>query len=86
MTTAFQQLGLTLPEDMFATKKNAKYTIYFSPSQEDVATGTGGLQAVWSNKTIFINPPLTLMGKVVQQLRIVSNCTAVVIAMVWPNQ
>ncbi|KAA6395276.1 MAG: hypothetical protein EZS28_009195, partial [Streblomastix strix] len=80
------QLGLTLLEDMFATKNNAKCTIYYSPTQEDAAAGTGGLQAVWENKTILINPPLTLMGKVVQKLRTVSNCTAVVIAMDWPNQ
>ncbi|KAA6339759.1 MAG: hypothetical protein EZS28_052585, partial [Streblomastix strix] len=86
LTTALLQLGLTLQEDMFATKSNAKCTIYYSPTQEEAAAGTGGLQAVWSNKTILINPPLTLMGKVVQKLRTVSNCTAVVIAMDWPNQ
>ncbi|KAA6388700.1 MAG: hypothetical protein EZS28_015775, partial [Streblomastix strix] len=44
---------------MFATKNNAKCTIYYSPTQEDAAAGTGGLQAVWENMTILINPPLT---------------------------
>ncbi|KAA6402542.1 MAG: putative reverse transcriptase, partial [Streblomastix strix] len=83
LTTALLQLGLTQQEDMFATKCNAKCTIYYSPTQEEAAAGTGGLQAVWSNKTVHINPSLTLMGKVVQKLRTVSNCTAVVIAMDW---
>ncbi|KAA6400283.1 MAG: hypothetical protein EZS28_004192 [Streblomastix strix] len=31
---------------MFATKSNAKCTIYYSPTQEEAAAGTGGLQAV----------------------------------------
>ncbi|KAA6368148.1 MAG: hypothetical protein EZS28_036323, partial [Streblomastix strix] len=71
---------------MFATKKNAKCKIYYSPTQEDTAAGTGGLQAIWSNKVILLNPPLILMGQAVQKLLTVSNCTAVVIAMDWPNQ
>ncbi|KAA6397455.1 MAG: hypothetical protein EZS28_007019 [Streblomastix strix] len=45
-----------------------------------------GLQAIWSNKVILLNPPLTLIGKVVLKICIVSNCTAVTIAMDWPNQ
>ncbi|KAA6361312.1 MAG: hypothetical protein EZS28_043161 [Streblomastix strix] len=82
LTTALQQLGLVLQEDMFATKKNAKCKIYYSPTQEDTAAGTGGLQAIWSNKVVFLNPPLILMGQVVQKQHIVSNCTAVVIAII----
>ncbi|KAA6400671.1 MAG: hypothetical protein EZS28_003798 [Streblomastix strix] len=85
-TTALLQLGLTLQEYMFATKKNAKCTIYYSLTQEEAAAGTVGIQDVWENKVILINPPLTLIGKVVQKLRTVLNCTAVVIAMDWPNQ
>ncbi|KAA6370635.1 MAG: hypothetical protein EZS28_033837, partial [Streblomastix strix] len=85
------QMGLMLHAvhikgDKFATQKNTKCTINYSPTQEDAAAGTGGLQAVWSNETIAINPPLILMNKVVQKLRTVSNCTAVVIAMNWSNQ
>ncbi|KAA6403717.1 MAG: hypothetical protein EZS28_000760 [Streblomastix strix] len=71
---------------MIATKKNAKCTIYYSPTQEDAATGTGGLHAVQWNQGILIYPSLTLMGIVIQKLRTVSNCTAVVIAIDQPNQ
>jgi hypothetical protein len=31
---------------MFATKKNVKCKIYYSPTQEDIAAGTGGLQSI----------------------------------------
>ncbi|KAA6351810.1 MAG: hypothetical protein EZS28_051829, partial [Streblomastix strix] len=81
MTIALQQLDLTLQEDMFATEKNAKCKIYYSPTQEDTAAGTEELQAIWSNKIILLNPPMILMGQVIQNLRTVSNCTTVVIAM-----
>ncbi|KAA6395397.1 MAG: hypothetical protein EZS28_009075 [Streblomastix strix] len=86
LTIALLQLGLTLQEDMFATKINAKCTIYYFPTQEYAAAGTGGLQAVWQNKTILINPTLPLVCKIVHKHRIISNCTVVMIAMDWPNQ
>ncbi|KAA6392617.1 MAG: hypothetical protein EZS28_011856 [Streblomastix strix] len=46
MTSTLQQLGLTLQEDMFATKEKAMCTIQYSPTQKDEAAGKGGLLAV----------------------------------------
>ncbi|KAA6381201.1 MAG: hypothetical protein EZS28_023271 [Streblomastix strix] len=85
LTTSLQQLDLSLQEGIFATK-NAKCEMYYSPAQKCIAAGTGGLQVIWSNKTILINSPLAPIGKVVQKLRIVSNCTAVVISVDWSIQ
>ncbi|KAA6382151.1 MAG: hypothetical protein EZS28_022321 [Streblomastix strix] len=85
-TAALQQLDHTLQKDMFATRKNAECEIDYYPTQEDTAAGTGILQAIWQNKLIFLYSRQTLIGQGVQKLRVVSCCTAVVIAMDRPSQ
>jgi hypothetical protein len=85
LNIVLQSQDLELEADMFATKYNKKCTKYYAPTSDEEAAGVGGLQADWNNKTILINPPLTLMGKIVRKLLTVKNCIAIVIAMDWVN-
>ncbi|KAA6314662.1 MAG: hypothetical protein EZS28_055545, partial [Streblomastix strix] len=68
LNIVLQSQDLKLEADMFATKYNKKCPIYYAPTSDEEAAGVGGLQADWNNKTILINPPLTLMGKIVRKL------------------
>ncbi|KAA6358094.1 MAG: hypothetical protein EZS28_046379, partial [Streblomastix strix] len=73
LNIVLQSQDLELEADMFATKYNKKCPIYYAPTSDEVAARVGDLQADWNNKSILINPPLTLMRKIVRKLLTVKN-------------
>ena len=71
--------------DMFATRYNCKLVRFVSPIPDPKAWSVDALTLSWENLDMYLFPPVSLMGKVVNKLSDHWYHRAILIAPGWPN-
>ena len=72
--------------DLFATSRNHRCSIYFSPYHDHSALGTDALLQSWDGWQAYAFPSLSLIPAVLKKLRSSSGVLLTIIAPYWPQR
>ena len=71
--------------DLFATRHNAKMTLFVSPIPDPEAWAVDAMSISWDALHAYAFPPIPLLNRVVEKARR-HNCVITLIAPFWPKQ
>ena len=71
--------------DLFATKRNAKLSMYVSPISDEQAWAEDALSLNWTDLITYAYPPSSIMTKVLEKI-IQERCLVILITSAWPTQ
>lgn len=71
--------------DLFATRLNKRFPLYFSPLPDEEALGVDSLSVSWDGLSAYAFPPIPLILPVLNKV-LSSQSRVVLIAPLWPNQ
>jgi hypothetical protein len=71
--------------DLFATSKNHKLPLFFSPLPESTALDTDAMSQSWEGMYAYAYPPTGFVGEVLHKIAR-SQCEILLVAPCWPTQ
>ena len=72
--------------DLFATRLNFRLPNFVSPFPDPLAIATDAFLFCWDNQDLYAFPPLPLVRRVINKLRLSHNTTLILIAPYWPQK
>ena len=72
--------------DLFATAKNYRLPVYFSPLHDPMAAGVDSLLQSWNHLQAYAFPPFNLLRQVLNKVRASEGLEVTLIAPFWPQR
>ena len=72
--------------DLFATSRNSRLQLYFSPFQDDQALGTDALSQDWDGMTAYAYPPSSLIPLVLRKVEDSRDLDLILVVPAWPTK
>ena len=72
--------------DLFATSKNYRLPVYFSPLHDPMAAGVDSLLQSWNHLQAYAFPPFNLLRQVLNKVRQSEGLEVTLIAPFWPQR
>ena len=72
--------------DLFATSRNNRLPLFFSPLPEASAMGTDAFLQSWAGMEVYAYPPTKVLRRLIQKLKASPGCVMTLIAPWWERQ